>query len=57
MSYEDGWAALNLEKPKRIPRTEYSAEMHWDLIEAVTGIAVAVDSSGELKRRAANAFM
>jgi Uroporphyrinogen decarboxylase (URO-D) len=57
MSYEDGWAALNLEKPKRIPRTEYSAEMHWDLIEAVTGMAVAVDSSGELKRRAANAFM
>jgi len=57
MSYEDGWAALNLEKPKRIPRTEYSAEMHWDLLKAVTGIAVGVGSSAEVKSRAANAFM
>jgi len=38
MSYEDGWAALNLEMPKRIPRTEYSATMHWDLMKVVTGI-------------------
>ena len=35
MSYEDGWAALNLEMPTRIPRTEYSVQMHWDLIRAV----------------------
>ena len=57
MSYENGWAALNLEKPKRIPRTEYSAEMHWDLLKAVTGIDVGVSSPEEDKHRAASAFM
>ena len=56
MSYEDGWAALNLEKPARIPRTEYSAEMHWDLIRAVTGIDVGVDSSAAVKEKSACAF-
>lgn len=39
MSYEYGMAALNLEMPPRIPRTEYSATEHWPLVEAVTGIA------------------
>ncbi len=57
MSYEDGWAALNLEMPKRIPRTEYSATMHWDLIRAVTGIEVGIHSPDELKQRAQIAFM
>ena len=27
MSYEDGWAAINLQMPKRVPRTEYSAKV------------------------------
>ena len=53
MSYEDGWAALNLEMPQRIPRTEYSVEMHWDLIKAVTGIDVGVESSPEVQARGA----
>ncbi len=57
MSYQDGWAAMNLEMPARIPRTEYSAEMHWDLIAAVTGIKVGVDSPPELKAQASVAFM
>ena len=57
MSYEDGWAALNLEMPKRIPRTEYSVEMHWDLIKAVTGIDVGVDSPDDVKAAAAVALM
>ncbi len=57
MSYEDGWAALNLEMPKRIPRTEYSATMHWDLMKVVTGIDVGVDSPDEVKTRAQIAFM
>lgn len=57
MSYEDGWAALNLEMPARIPRTEYSAEGHWELIRAVTGIEVTVDSPPELKAQASRAFM
>ncbi len=57
MSYEDGWAALNLEMPERIPRTEYSVEMHWDLIKAVTGIDVNIDSPDEVKTTAAIALM
>jgi hypothetical protein len=57
MSYEDGWAAINLERPRRIPRTEYSAEMHWDLIQAVTGVDVGVDSPDPVKAQAAIAFM
>jgi hypothetical protein len=57
MSFEDGWAAINLEKPPRIPRTEYSAEGHWDLIQAVTGIDVGVASPDEVKTQAGIAFM
>ena len=57
MSLADGWAALNLEMPPRIPRTEYSAEGHWDLIHAVTGIDVGVDSADDVKERASVAFM
>ena len=45
MSYEDGWAAINLEAPARIPRTEYSADNHWELVKAVTGIEVGVESA------------
>lgn len=56
MSLADGWAAVHLEMPDRVPRTEYSAEMHWDLIKAVTGIDVGVESSGEAKSKAASAF-
>jgi hypothetical protein len=47
---------MNLEMPKRIPRTEYSVEMHWDLIKAVTGIDVDVDSPDEVKSRGARAL-
>ncbi len=57
MSYEDGWAAVHLEMPPRVPRTEYSAEGHWELIAAVTGIDVGVDSPEELKHRARHAFV
>jgi len=38
MSAEDGMAALRLEMPPRVPRTEYSVEIHHDLIQAVTGM-------------------
>lgn len=57
MSYEDGWAALNLDKPRRIPRTEYSADFHWELVKAVTGIDVGVESSAEVQTSASRAFM
>jgi len=56
MSFSDGWAAIHLEMPRRIPRTEYSAESHWALIKAVTGIDVGIDSSEEVKAQARQAF-
>lgn len=57
MSYQDGMAAMNLEMPARIPRTEYSAPSHWELVSAVTGIPVGVGSPPEIKRQAQAAFV
>jgi len=58
MSYEDGWAAMNLEMPRRVPHFEPSAEWyHLDLVKAVTGIDVAPDSPGELRAKAAREFV
>jgi hypothetical protein len=56
MSYQDGMAAINLEMPPRVPRTEYSAEMHWPLIQAVTGISVSNESPAETRSRASFEF-
>ena len=52
MSLQDGMAAINLDMPSRVPRTEYSLEMHWDLIKAVTGREVGPHSAGEEKNAA-----
>ncbi|MEE8400139.1 MAG: uroporphyrinogen decarboxylase family protein [Desulfobacterales bacterium] len=57
MSYDDGWSAINLEMPERVPRTEYSAESHWPLIQTVTGIDVDADSPFEVKQKAQRAFI
>jgi len=57
MSHEDGLAALNLQMPPRVPRTEYSATGHWALVTAVTGIDVSADSDEQTQRRARQAFM
>lgn len=57
MSYSDGWAALNLEMPGRVPRTEYSASTHWELVGRVTGIGVDAFSSEEVKAKAEQAFV
>ena len=57
MSFEDGWRAINLEMPDRVPRTEYSAESHWALIQAVTGIKVDADSPSEIKQKSRQAFI
>ncbi len=58
MAYKDGWAALNLEMPRRVPRTECSADdYHFELVKAVTGINVDVDSSDEVKQQASEAFV
>ncbi len=56
MSFEDGWAALNLEMPPRVPRTEYSADTHWPLVRAVTGRQVDEHSDADTRRRAGDAF-
>ncbi len=56
MSFEDGWAAIHMEMPPRIPHTEYSIESHWDLIKAVTGIDVSATSRPETQRAAGIAF-
>ena len=57
MSYADGMAAINLKMPARVPRTEYSAERHWPLITAVTGLPVDNDSPKEIQDQASKAFM
>ena len=57
MSFQDGWAAINLEMPRRIPRTEYSAESHWELIKAVTGMEVDHASAPEVQQAAQLVFM
>jgi len=57
MSYEDGWAAINLEMPARVPHTEYSVTNHWEVIQAVTGIEVGPHSPPEEQRTASLALM
>lgn len=57
MSYIDGWAAINLEMPDRIPRTEYSAHFHWELVKKVTGINAGAKSSLEIQNKASSKFM
>ena len=57
MSFADGWAAVQLEMPGRVPRTEFSIDgYHWPVIRKVTGIDVSFDSPPEVKRAASEAF-
>lgn len=57
MSYDDGWAAINLDMPKRVPRTEYSVTEHWAVVSVVTGIKVNEESPAELREKAVRAFI
>lgn len=57
MSYADGMAAINLEMPAKIPRTEYSAHFHWDLVNTVCGLSVHENSTPEEMQRASSAFL
>lgn len=57
MSYADGWAALHLEMPPRVPHTEYSVEGHWPLIQTVTGLTVTEESSEGVKEHARQRFV
>ena len=56
MSYIHGISALNLEMPPEVPRTEYSADSHWELIKIVTGIDVNFQSSDKIKQKARYEF-
>lgn len=56
MSYSDGMAAINLEMPSRVPRTEYSAELYWDLIKKVARMDVSSSSDAETQKKASSAF-
>ena len=57
MAYDDAWAALNLEMPDRIPRTEYSVAEHWSLIESVTGVKARQSDAFEKRMEAGRALM
>ena len=57
MSYADGWAAMNLQMPPRVPRVEFDAERHWSLVRAVTGRSVDVDSPEKVQAEATRAFV
>ena len=57
MSFSDGWAAIHLEMPPRVPHTEYSIERHWDLVSRVTGYKVDAHSPPDLQTRASFALM
>lgn len=56
MSFKHGMAALNLEFTDRVPRTEYSAAVHWPLVNAVTGSNVSAFSPEEDRKKASEAF-
>lgn len=56
MSYEIGMAALNLEMPARVPRTEYSADRHWELVKAVTGRSIEPQDDAGAQEEVSSAF-
>ncbi len=57
MSLSDGMAALHLEMPGRVPRTEYSAHRHWGLVNRVTGRSAGPHSTPAEQDAASTAFM
>jgi len=56
MSYKNGLAAFNLEMTDKVPRCEYSADTHWELVKKVTGIDVGPSSTPEIQGAASEAF-
>jgi uroporphyrinogen decarboxylase len=57
MSFEDGWLAINLQMPSRVPHTEYSVESHWEVIKAVTGLDVGPFSPAVEQANASRALI
>ena len=56
MAYRDAMDAINLNMPRHIPRTEYSASFYWPLVARVTGIPVDEHTPPEGQRAASMAF-
>lgn len=48
MSTQNGWDALNLKPTGRIPRSELSAQKHWELVERVCGLPVTTAQEREI---------
>ncbi|MDR3689724.1 MAG: uroporphyrinogen decarboxylase family protein [Fimbriimonas sp.] len=57
MGYQDGWSAIHMEMPGVVPRTEYSAEFHWPLIESVTGISGLESGDSTTRSKASREFV
>ncbi|MDF1513484.1 MAG: uroporphyrinogen decarboxylase family protein [Anaerolineae bacterium] len=57
MTYRDGWRAINLDMPDRIPHVEFDADMHWALVRRVTGLSVNAHSPVETKNKARESFV
>lgn len=57
MSFTDGWAAINLEMPARVPHTEYSIASHWEVVEKVTGIHIDPHDPPDRRWAASKALM
>ena len=57
MSYQNGFAALNLQMCDKVPRTEYSAGFFWELIAKVTGKSVSNESTAQEKTEATRSFI
>ena len=57
MSLQGGLSALRMEMSERIPRTEYSAHFHWELVKKVTGIDVGSRSAEAVKEKASQQFV
>lgn len=57
MSLKNGISALRMEMPDRIPRTEYSAHFHWELVKRVTGIEVDSKCTEKIKEKASSQFV
>ena len=45
MSLKDGLAAFNLQMPKKIPRVEYSLEMHYPYLTKLTGLDLSTKAA------------
>lgn len=57
MGYDTGWAALNMEMPPVMPRTEYSVQGHWELISRMTGQDITPDSPSDVRHAGSCALM